>query len=100
MIHFPASIDNLPDEELLSLQKELEESGVLDYDKWEYDEDSWDFQAYERWEGILAEMRRRHPQPYRGLISEEELRRLSLEMLQNTLVATRELNREYDREFR
>lgn len=61
MNHFPASIDHLPDEELIRLQHELEECGVMSRDQYDFEPEDWGFQAHQRWSDILDELRWRHP---------------------------------------
>jgi len=83
--HFPASITNLPDEELLILQAELEACDFMSRDQWDYDEDSWEWQAKERWSDIVGELRRRNgPAPKRPMLCAEEIVRMSLEAFRIT----------------
>lgn len=63
MNYYPTEITGLPDEELIRLQREIEDSGVLGDDQYDYPEDSWEYQAHTRWYDFVKELRRRHPEP-------------------------------------
>ena len=67
MNYYPADIRQMPDDELIRLQKEIEDSGILAYDCYDWPDDSWQRQAHDRWWDILHEMRGRHPEPPTGV---------------------------------
>lgn len=62
MNFYPSDVRDLSDSDLKRLREEIEESGVLDCD-WELADDSWEAQAYRRWDDIVAEQHRRNPTP-------------------------------------
>ena len=60
---YSSDVKSLTEDQITVLLKEIEESGVLAYYRYDYDEDSWQFQACGRWSDLLGEQRRRNPPP-------------------------------------
>lgn len=55
---YPASVETFTDEQIQVLMAEIEESGLLS-DRYDYDEESWEYAAGERWNDLLREQNKR-----------------------------------------
>jgi hypothetical protein len=87
-IYYPSDVRDLSDEQIVLLMAEIENSGILQYDRYDWDEDSWEYQASDRWSAFVRERDRRNPGNPNAGVFIDEFNRIVLEYVRPDTIKT------------